>query len=1053
MIMNKWAIFTICIAALFAALSAVLLVNGSRISLRPWDTAGVFDNPFYASTNGERIAVVDNSQESILVLDVSGELFYKLEARPGSPKSFTLAKRVQLDQENNLYVLDTDIGGAFDENTERIIKYSADGKFAGELYSYSYDNTDFHLDKGLIAGMAYFDNAVYFIKLEEADFQLLRAEANGSHVEELEVFPYPNAVRDLMYFGINPEQKKFAFTTKAGIIKQWDFSGSSVYEWRERDDRVHCIWNVITDNGNDILYTDLATGEIGYINTVTGTRAELFALPEGIAFYSFTLDYSGGTTVATTMGSVFVKYGNGSFEELDSYTYPSDMIVFKVVLFGILVLDADLLVILLVELVRSIIKYRFSQNVRRIVVLGLCIAVGACITSILIINELSGLYRQSILKELQDISRIIAASTEMDPLISMTDPVQYDGEDFLDLKDRIKTLFGQANFSGQKIYQGIMLERDGILYVMSDIENSVPPFYPYSTWEEEDTIRYVHETRAFKDREEVTLIGSWLHTTGPLFDHDGNVAAFVETGLGMVSFQQELSRIIVQTVLIVMSVTVAILLVVIELIIILSMYKQNKLERLLNRQPVYSLPKLREIIMFLSRIYNKGAAGTEKNDALDYPVFKRVIIALKMTYKRDLQLSRTASETVFHPELLRAVIFLQYVVCNLECAILPVYSLRLYQPLFNLPRELVVALPMTTEVIFTALALVIVPNIIEKGGSKRITIASTLLLVAGNILCFMALSTGYLAIAHALTGFSTGAIILVVNTIISAQKTEEEINNGFAHFHVSLLAGVNVGLILGSTLAQFFPYRIVYAIATVIAVLEVIVVIYSVRSKLVSYIYNISYTRTKEKTERFVLVKFFFSPVVLTALFLLLVPYLISMNFTYYFMPIFALDNGLTESNTGQLMLLTGLFSILFGTALCKWAVDRFTPRIISIAVILMNVAAFYFFSLNPGIPMLIVATVIFAGVNIFSQTNIETYYTSLFKDMPNVPPMKALSIYSAVEHIAAGLGPVVFSYILANSIGVYMKVFAGAELGCLLVFIVLSSLFGRRKQRAGMGE
>jgi predicted MFS family arabinose efflux permease len=1056
MIMNKRILFAVSTAVVFVCISTVLLINVNRITLTPRDSSDAFDNIFFASGNSRRIAVIENAQESILVLDLSGQLIYRLDARPGSPASFTLAKMVQLDRENNLYILDANFGGAFEENTERIIKYSPEGKFEAEIFSYTYTNTGFHLDKGRITGMAYFDDAVYFIKLDEADFQLQRVRAGspGAAVERLGIFEYPHAIRDLMYFSINPGQRIFSFSTKSGIIKQYDFSGASVYEWRDQEDGIHCFWNVVTDNNNNILYTDLITGEVGFIDTATGRRTSLFTLPERIAFYSFTLDYSGGMAFATTLGNVFIKDGDGPFEELEFYTYPSDMIAFNTVLFVLLIFDGLLLLALLVLLIKLISNCRFSQNAKKIISVGLCVAVGAVICSVLIINELGELYRQNILNDLQNISKIMAASIDIDPLVSMTSSAQYDDEEFLKLKDRVRFLFEQANFTGQKIYQLLIMEHNGILYSMNDIENFWPPFYPYSPWEEEDTIQSVYETKEFKNTEEITLTGSWLHTTGPLFDKDGNVAAFVETGVEMVSFQRELTRIVVQTVLIVIAATIAILLAIIELIVIFSAYKQNKLERLRQQPLSYSLPNLQRIISFLNGIYYKITTNPAEDVALDQPLFNRVINSLKKTYNRDLRQSLATSETAFHPELLRAVVFLQYFICNLECAILPIYSLKLYQPLFNLPRELVVTLPMTTEVIFTALALAIVPVIIGKVGFKQISLVSTLLLVAGNILCFLALNTAYLALGHALTGFSTGAIILVLNTIIGAQKTEEEINSGFAHFNVSLLAGVNVGLILGSTFAQFFPYRIVYVLATAAAVLQTAVIIYSVRSKLVSHIYNVNYTRTKEKTERFVLVKFFFRPVVLATLFLLQMPYLISMFFIYYFIPIFATDNGLTESNVGQLMLLNGLFAILFGTALCKWAADRFTPKFISLAVILLNVAAFYIFSFNPGIPMLIAATVLFAIVNIFSQTNIQTYYTSLYRDMPNIPPMKAMSIYSAVDNISAGLGPIVFSYILANSIGFYTKIFATAELGCLLVFIILSSVFaGKTAKRTSRDD
>jgi hypothetical protein len=59
---------------------------------------------------------------------------------------------------------------------------------------------------------------------------------------------------------------------------------------------------------------------------------------------------------------------------------------------------------------------------------------------------------------------------------------------------------------------------------------------------------------------------------------------------------------------------------------------------------------------------------------------------------------------------------------------------------------------------------------------------------------------------------------------------------------------------------------------------------------------------------------------------------------------------------------------------------------------------------------------------------------------------MKALSVYSAVENISMAMGPVIFSYILANDIAGGMKIFAYASLGCLVLFLLLSALLGKKK-------
>jgi MFS family permease len=138
------------------------------------------------------------------------------------------------------------------------------------------------------------------------------------------------------------------------------------------------------------------------------------------------------------------------------------------------------------------------------------------------------------------------------------------------------------------------------------------------------------------------------------------------------------------------------------------------------------------------------------------------------------------------------VIFLLFTAGNLATAILPMYANNMYKPLFNLPKEFVVTLPFTMDMTFSALALIIIPNILQRVGLKRLGITAAIFSVIGNIICFIARDTTYLAFAYALTGFSGGTMLLVINTIIGGQKDIEDVNKGFAHFNASYLAGISI---------------------------------------------------------------------------------------------------------------------------------------------------------------------------------------------------------------------------------------------------------------------
>jgi predicted MFS family arabinose efflux permease len=330
-------------------------------------------------------------------------------------------------------------------------------------------------------------------------------------------------------------------------------------------------------------------------------------------------------------------------------------------------------------------------------------------------------------------------------------------------------------------------------------------------------------------------------------------------------------------------------------------------------------------------------------------------------------------------------------------------------------------------------------------GLKKIGFISALLIVTGNGICFIAANTTHLAVAYALTGFSGGALILVFNTIIGGRKDVESVNRGFAHLSASYLAGINVGVVFGSILAQFFSYRTVYLFSSVSAGMLFLIVLYFIRAKHLNSLFVISFFKDRRK---WALLKFLVRPITLAALLLLLLPFMISQNFVQYFMPLFAINNGLRESNIGQLIMLNGLFAILFGTSLCEYAAKKFSPKVIVAGSLLLNLAAIYFFTLFMTISVLVFVIVLLAIANIFAITNLQTYYATLYQKT-RTSSVKALSAYSAVENLSMAIGPVVFSYILAGkNLATGLRFFAAALLGCLLLFLVISLFVEKKKEK-----
>jgi predicted MFS family arabinose efflux permease len=969
------------------ALTIFLLANREKISLYPWQTGAAIELPTYAAVNNTRTAIIADSEKSILVLNAQNELVCHIRAAPGKQNRFSVAKFAALDEENNLYVLDARFGGAFGDNIERVLRYSGKGAYLGELCRLQYTNEDFILTKGKIAGMACHGGLVYLLRLERNGFWLERRATDGSGDANEVFFNYPNAFRDLVYGHISVENRLITITTKAGSIKQFDFSGGLVYARNAALTEKGFLeaelpWTAVSAGGDTLMYADILAGAIFSLDTRNGERTETYAARADQSPY-YRINYAHGKLFAVSNDHIFSdsngKDADGD-EIISSYTYTPSDVKLRVALFAAGAVDILLFLAVLARLALFLLKKKPSASLKVILITGISIAFGGLIASFLILNEMTIQYNNKMFREIENISRVVSATIDTGTLLSISSPADYDTETYLRFKESLTALFSTMQFTGERIYQIIWTVKDGYIYSLFDLESSTGTWFPFDQYadgpykEAYESGEYVHVLG------EVTSEGSWLFVCGPIFDETGKVIALIETGYDMRAVQVQTRAIVIQTLLIVIAVSVAFLLAIIECILVYAAWKKNKTAIAIEqKEPAGKLP--------------------------------------------------------FYPELLRALVFFLFLVNNLEAALLPTYAAQLYVPFLRLPKEFIVTLPIVADMASAALALLVIPVLLEKAGLKRVCLASVVFIGIGNALCLVAPNTLYLAAAHIFTGFAGGSLLLVINTIIGNQHNIRDVNNGFAHFNASYLAGMNVGVVLGSILAQFFPYRIVYLFSTLLALVLIGIAVFSVRSKYVRHIFNADVHRKRESGS---LAGFLAKPAVLATLVLLVIPYVLSLSFTSYFMPVYGIENGLRESNIGQLILLNGLFAILFGASLCEFVSRKIETKLIIVLSLALNAGALYLFSLDMSVRMLVIVICILAVITIFSLTNIQTYYAMLYQNA-GISSSKALGVYSSVENASMAAGPVVFSYIASENTAPRMRILAGVLLGSLFLFTLFS--------------
>jgi predicted MFS family arabinose efflux permease len=1030
---NKSKFIPVIGAVACVVLSIFLFLNKENISVTPWRISDVLTRIGNANGNDERIAIIANATESVFVLNKAEELIYRVD----TGANFSSAQFVDIDEENNLYIYDAQFGGVKEQNTERVVKYSPKGKFLGEIYLYQYSNEDFLLSKGKIGGIAVSDGFLYIARLEHEGFYLEWTSTNQkTETQQLFFYPYPNALRELAYCGINIEKERVVFTTKSGIILRYSFSGILMATILSRDDSFPYM--TVQDERDDFIYTDIINNVIAKTDNLSRETSDVFSPSNGCYYY---IVYKNGTIYASSNEENILVMQNGEAKTIDSYTYSRNGVAFRIVLFIFCILDAGAFLMFLIPIVCALRKKKLGGKLKFILLATFCAILGASIASVLIVNEMNKQYYENLGSSLENMLKIIANSIDLKVIQSIDSPAQFDDADFKGLVENVKNMFMLLEFEGKQIYFTIWVERNGEIYSMFDLDYAFGTFYPYGEYEG-SFLQENYESGQFVYEVVHTSSGTWLGNSGAVYDANGKPIAALEIGYSLQSIEKEQRNMVIQLALIVISAVVAFLLIMIEFILIFNAYKQNKNEIMRESQaPVVNPSLLKSIVSILTGAYNRNK-NANRPVKIQPRLHKAILYYLAKTYN-------TARS--FHPELLRAAIFFMYLAASFDKAILPIYAEQLYTPLFSLPKEVVVTLPFTLQVMGAVLALLVAPSILEKVGTKRIVFISSILFLIGNTLCFVAGNILFLSIGYGFAGFSVSTFAMVLNTVIGAQKTESDVNKGFAHFNASYLAGVNVGVIFGSIIAQFLPYRSVFLFASIFSVVLLVIVAFSIRSKLTNYLYDID-SMKKERVERFALLKFTFKPGVLCVLLCLLLPYVASQSFTDYFMPFFGVENGIVESNIGQLMLLSGLFAVLFGTSLCEYVSKKFSMKTIITASLLLDAAGIFLFSLQPSVPMLIITIIILAVANIFALTNIQTYYASLYQNNA-VSSIRAQSVYSSIENISLAIGPIVFSYILAYDISLGMKIFAVVMTGCVFLFAITSGFSSRGRNKPASAD
>ncbi|NLW43554.1 MAG: MFS transporter [Syntrophomonadaceae bacterium] len=195
--------------------------------------------------------------------------------------------------------------------------------------------------------------------------------------------------------------------------------------------------------------------------------------------------------------------------------------------------------------------------------------------------------------------------------------------------------------------------------------------------------------------------------------------------------------------------------------------------------------------------------------------------------------------------------------------------------------------------------------------------------------------------------------------------------------------------------------------------------------------------------------QFIFNKHILSFMALIQIPYIVMSAFVYYYVPIYANGQGLGETESCMLIMISSLCSVYLSVGLTNYLSNKIKDKTIYLSSVITYIAL-VMFAFNMTVPMLVLALIMIGVANSFGTPSRVGYFTNS-EEANAYGKNRAMGIYNFVDNIGESAGPMVLAGIVSTGFlgGMVKLVLAFAGMNGLFA---LSRLVSKKREKATMG-
>ena len=613
---------------------------------------------------------------------------------------------------------------------------------------------------------------------------------------------------------------------------------------------------------------------------------------------------------------------------------------------------------------RAILKYDAVQK-------SLIIIISSVLVSILVaylsFSTMLLYIDKSTMKDLNLFCDILIEEVDVSRLKNIENTSDYMGDDYLTIKNALDERINKS-YENQIYYYYIVYKlSDNMIYGIMDYENSMTSKHPFYPLGDNSYTEVLEKGKNVEISNDISAYGTWSFVLKPIYDKNGKAFALMEVGINTDEVKKSQKNFIINTVAIITCSVIVMIILMLE-----------------------------------------------------------VIFALRYKERKD-KLSKVENSNINYRFPIRSLIFISFFSDSMQDSFIPILASKRYEVFFNIPESIGIALPITLQLMNSAIFSFLGGGIISKIGVKKTMIFGFASQMIAYVLC--AYTSGYmgLLLGKALAGVGMGLIIVTVNSIGALAENDLDSSLSFGEINAGILAGVTAGVGIGSVVLSLWNYSGVYYVAALFILIG-----------LISSFYGEDYVPDKIKNinKSIKIRNFILDKKVISFLAFILMPFLIALSYREYFFPLYAKEQGFSESNIGYIYLVSGLIVIYMGPILTNYFIEKIgTKKTLILSSALMSFGALLF-AVEASLDTAIIGIFTLSIAISFGYAVQSTYYTSL-SSVEKYGEARAMGVYAVFDSGGQTIGPIVYGFALMLG---YQK--GLAFIGIILVILIFIFIF-----------